>query len=248
MDKKVLASVNGKEITQGAVMQFLNDLGPQTAMQFQSPEGIKKVVEELINQEVLYLDAKENKMDEEEEFKEQLVKFQEGLLKQYAVNKVLSQVQAEEDEMKAYFEERKERFQKPASIDSSHILVDSEEKAKEIIEEINAGKSFEDAAKEYSTCPSKDQGGKLGESTRGKMVEEFEDVAFEMEKGEMSDVVETQFGYHIIKLHDKSEASLSTFEEVKDHVRAEVLAEKQKDAYLAKTDSLRNKYEVTNHM
>ena len=151
MDKKVLASVNGKEITQGAVMQFLNDLGPQTAMQFQSPEGIKKVVEELINQEVLYLDAKENKMDEEEEFKEQLVKFQEGLLKQYAVNKVLSQVQAEEDEMKAYFEERKERFQKPASIDSSHILVDSEEKAKEIIEEINAGKSFEDAAKEYST-------------------------------------------------------------------------------------------------
>ena len=78
---KVLATVNGKEITEDIVLKFLNDLGPQVAMQFQSPEGMKKVVEELINQEVLYLDAIEQKLDEEEAFNQQLEILKEELVK-----------------------------------------------------------------------------------------------------------------------------------------------------------------------
>ncbi len=248
MNNKVLATVNGKEITEDIVMKFLNDLGPQTAMQFQSPEGMKKIVEELINQEMLYLDAKENNLEEEEEFKNQQEKFQEGLLKQYAVNKVIKDIEANDDEMKEFFEENKEHYKTEASITSSHILVETEEKAKEIIEEIESGKSFEDAAKEYSSCPSKDQGGNLGESTRGKMVPEFEDVAFDMEVGTISEPVKTEFGYHIIKLADKKEEGTSSFEDVKDQVQAQVLGRKQQEAYLEKTNSLREKYEVENHM
>lgn len=248
MNNKVLATVNGKEITEDIVMKFLNDLGPQTAMQFQSPEGIKKVVEELINQEMLYLDAKENNLEEEEEFKDQLEIFQEGLLKQYAVNKIIKDVETNDDELKKFFEENKEHYKTEASITSSHILVETEEKAKEILEEIKNGKSFEDAAKEYSTCPSKDQGGNLGESTRGNMVPEFEDVAFDMEVGTISEPVKTEFGYHIIKLADKKEDGNSSFEEVKDQVQTQVLGRKQQEAYLEKTNSLREKYQVENHM
>lgn len=247
-NSKVLATVNGKEITQDVVMKFLNDLGPQTAMQFQSPEGIKKVVEELINQEMLYLDAKENNLEEEEAFKEQLEKFKEGLIKQYAVNKILSGVEVSEDEMKDYFESHKESFKSPESITSSHILVESEDKAEEIIKEIKEGMTFEEAAKKYSTCPSKDQGGNLGESTRGKMVPEFEDVAFNMEVGSVSEPVKTQFGYHIIKLYDKKEAKNNSYDEVKDQVKAQVLGQKQQEAYIAKTNKLKEKYEVTNNM
>lgn len=248
MNNKVLATVNGKEITQDVVMKFLNDLGPQTAMQFQSPEGIKKVVEELINQEMLYLDAKENKLEDEEEFKDQLEKFKEGLIKQYAVNKILAEVKITEEEMKEHFEKNKDNFKNPESITSSHILVDSEEKANEIIKEINEGKSFEDAAKEYSTCPSKDQGGNLGESARGKMVPEFEDAAFAMEVGSLSQPVKTQFGYHVIKLYDKKEATNSSYEEVKEQIRAQELGQKQQLAYIEKTNALKEKYEVVNNM
>lgn len=248
MNSKVLATVNGKEITQDTVMKFLNDLGPQTAMQFQSPEGIKKVVDELINQEMLYLDAKENKFDEEAEFKEQLEKFQEGLLKQYAVNKILVDVTASEEELEEFFQANKEAFKSQETITSSHILVDSEEEAKKIAEEIANGKSFEDAAKEYSSCPSKEQGGNLGESERGKMVPEFEDVAFEMEVGTTSEPFKTQFGYHIVKLHDKKAADYSSFDDVKDEIQAQVLGQKQQQAYVDKTDALKEKYEVEKHM
>src|SRR5690348_8142761 len=83
-ENKVVAIVKGKEITQQDVLQFLNDLGPQTAMQFQSPEGMKRVVDELVNQEVLYLDAIENGFNEEKEFKEELEKIKINFLKQYA--------------------------------------------------------------------------------------------------------------------------------------------------------------------
>jgi peptidyl-prolyl cis-trans isomerase C len=247
-NSKVLATVNGKEITQDVVMKFLNDLGPQTAMQFQSPEGIKKVVEELINQEMLYLDAKENNLEEEETFKEQLEKFKEGLIKQYAVNKILSVVEVSEDELKDYFEKHKESFKSPESITSSHILVKSEDKANGIIEEIKQGMAFEEAAKKYSTCPSKEQGGNLGESTKGKMVPEFEDVAFNMQVGSVSEPVKTEFGYHIIKLYDKKEEKNNSFDEVKEQVKAQVLGQKQQQAYIEKTNSLKEKYEVKNNM
>lgn len=247
-NNKVLATVNGREITQDIVMGFLNELGPQTAMQFQSPEGIKKVVEELINQEMLLLDAKENNFQDEEKFKEELEKFKEGLLKQYAVNKILMDVQVSEDEMKDYFEKNRQMFDQQESITSSHILVDTKEEAEKIIKEIEDGKTFEQAAGEFSSCPSKAQGGNLGESTRGKMVPEFEDAAFAMEVGTISEPVKTEFGYHIIKLNDKKEAASSEYEDVKEQVRSQLLGQKQQQAYIDKTEALKGKYEVVNHM
>lgn len=247
-NSKVLATVNGTEITQDIVLRFLNDLGPQTAMQFQSPEGMKKVVEELINQEVLYLDAKEKKLEEEEGFKVELERLKEGLLKQYAVSKLLSGASVEEKELKDFFESNKEQFKEPESARASHILVDSEEKAKEVLEEIKEGMSFEDAAKEYSSCPSKEQGGDLGEFSRGKMIPEFENVAFAMEVDTLSEPVKSQFGYHIIKLIEKKEEAQSKFEEVKDQINQQLLGMKQQEIYLNKTNELRENYEVVNNM
>lgn len=247
-NSKVLATVNGKEITQDIVMQFLNELGPQTAMQFQSPEGMKKVVEELINQEVLYLDAMEQKLNEEEAFKKELDKVQEGLIKQYAVNKLLSDVKVEEEEVKKFYEDNKAQYTKPESAVASHILVETEEKAKEVLKEIEGGMSFEDAAKKYSTCPSKEEGGNLGEFSRGKMIPEFEEAAFAMEVDTISEPVKSQFGYHIIKLVDKNEASLSSFEEAKEQVSQQLLGMKQQEVYVNKTSELRKNYEVENNM
>jgi peptidyl-prolyl cis-trans isomerase C len=87
-------------------------------------------------------------------------------------------------------------------INASHILVKTEEEAKSILADLNNGKSFEELAKLKSTCPSGKNGGVLGWFTHGQMVKEFEKAAFNMKKGQISQPVKTQFGYHIIKVND----------------------------------------------
>lgn len=239
-----LAVVNGKEITQQDVYMFLNELGPEMAMQFQSAEGIKKIVEELVNQELLYLEAIENELDNDEIFKKELERIKANILKQYAINKLLSDIKVTEEEIVNYYNEHKEYFNVPETVRASHILVNDEKKANEIVDEIKGGLSFEDAAKKYSTCPSKEIGGDLGEFTRGKMVKEFEDAAFKLEVGVVSEPVKSQFGYHIIKVQYHNEEGISTLEKAKDKVTRQVLGLKQQERYLSKTEELKEKYEV----
>lgn len=243
-ENRVLAVVNDKEITEDTVLKFLNDIGPQMAMQFKSPDGIKTVVEELINQEMVYLDALENGIDKEDDFIKELDKLKEGLIKQYALTKFLSTVSVTEGEVLDFYNKNKEKFRKPEFVKASHILVDDENRAKDIIDEIKGGLSFEEAAEKYSSCPSKAQGGNLGEFTKGQMVPEFEEAAFNMVVDTISEPIKTQFGYHIIKLTDKNGEALSSFDEVRNHITQQVLGEKQQDAYLEKVKELKQKHKV----
>ena len=243
-DNKLVAVVNGKEISRQDVLKFLNDIGPQMAMQFQSPEGIKKVIDELVNQELLYLDAIETNIEEDQEFKDVLEATKINLLKDYAVNKIISDVEASDEELIEFYEANKDSFNTPETVKASHILVESEEKALEIISEINNGMSFEDAAMNYSTCPSKEAGGDLGEFTRGQMVPEFEDAAFNLIEGTISNPVKTQFGYHIIKVINKSAESTSTFDDVKDQVFNQIIRQKQQNKYINKINDLKGIYKV----
>lgn len=240
---KVVAKVLDKEITEADVLQFIEEIGPQVAMQFQSADGIKTIIQEMINQELLLLDARDKKMEEEEEFQVVLNHTLDNLLKNYAFSKIIREEKVSDEEAKKYFEDHKEMFAKETA-NASHILVDSEEKALEISREIEAGKDFGEAAKEYSSCPSSEAGGELGEFPRGAMVPEFEKKAFSMEEGEISEPVKTQFGYHIIKLNKKSDPAGVKFEDVEQDVRSEALRIKQQEKYLEKLESLKEKYET----
>ena len=124
-----------------------------------------------------------------------------------------------EEEMKEYFEENKETFAVEEQIKVSHILTETEEAAAEVKEKLDAGEDFAELAKEYSTDESnKDFGGDLGIVKRGEMVSEFEEAAFSMEAGSISEPVKTQFGYHIIKVDDKKEAQEANFEQSKEQI------------------------------
>ena len=131
------------------------------------------------------------------------------------------------------------------TVSASHILVDSEEEANKILDEINNNAlDFAEAARKYSSCPSKEKGGALGEFSQGQMVPEFEKAAFSMKAGEISKPVKTQFGYHIIKVDKVNEAKSRNFEEVKEEVKNQCLLYKQKQAYLKKQEELKEKYPV----
>lgn len=243
-ENNVVAIVNEKEITQNDVLKFLNDIGPQAAAQFQSAEGIQKVVDELVNQELLYLDALENKFDEEQNYTDIVNETKVTILKSYALNKLIANEDADLEELKEYYDSHKEHFTMNESLVASHILVDTLEKANKAIQKINEGLPFEGAATAYSSCPSKDVGGNLGVFSKGQMVPEFEEVAFAMEVGSISEPVKTQFGYHIIKLHERKPAGTKEFDEVKDQIYQQVVGKKQQEKYLEKIDGLKGKYTV----
>ena len=243
-ENKVLATVNGREITERDVNMLLQNFNSQGNTNFNSEQGKKQLLDELINQELFYFEALENDYDKEEGFLQEVEINKVNILKNYALRKVLDDANVTEEEAADYYDNNKESFKTPESLQASHILVEDEEKAKGILGEIENGLSFEEAAEKYSTCPSKARGGDLGSFSRGKMVPEFEDAAFSMEKGEISEPVKTQFGYHIIKLTDKMEPSISGFEEVKNQIGQFLLGRKQNNLYIAKTTELRNKFEV----
>ena len=122
--------------------------------------------------------------------------------------------------------------------------MDSEARAQEILAEIESGMAFADAAAQYSSCPSSQQGGDLGMFSKGQMVPEFEEAAFKMAVGEVSEPVETQFGFHIIKVTDKQESGLLSFEEVRSNLLRNMMAEKQGAIYQNHIADLKSKYNV----
>lgn len=124
---------------------------------------------------------------------------------------------------KSYYEANKASFEVD-EVTASHILVEKEETAKEILAKLESGEKFEDLAKEYGTDGTKDTGGSLGTFGKGQMVKEFEDAVFAMKPGEISDPVKTQFGYHIIKLTDKNQGT-RTYEEAKDSIISNLVSQ-----------------------
>lgn len=245
MEKQVLATVGSREITNHELDIALKHAPREHAMQLNNPEGKKYLLNEMILQEMLYLDAKEKQFDKDEEFLRELDVIQTNLLKQYAVKKLIENITVDSHEAKEYYDQNREQFVTGETARAKHILLKDEDRAKEILTEIQAGKSFEEMAQIHSECPSKAQGGDLGYFEKGKMVPEFEEVAFGLENGEISQLVKTQFGYHIIKLEDKKSADVMAFEQVEKQIEDYLLRNKQNHIYVTYTNELKNKYPVS---
>lgn len=240
----VLAQVNGKPITEDDVNRFIAALG-RGAQAYNNPQGRAAVLEQLIAQRLFLLDAQRNLLEREQAFKDQLAAVKEQLLMEYAIGKCVESVRVTEDEVKAYYEAHKAEMNSGETVNASHILVDSEEKATELLASINAGEiSFEDAAKANSSCPSSAQGGALGDFGRGQMVPEFDTACFEMEVGEVRGPVKTQFGYHLIRLNGKNAAETIPYADVRAQLYEQVTREKQQAAYQSKINQLKIMYPV----
>ena len=149
-----------------------------------------------------------------------------------------------EEEVRAFYDENREGFAQPESVTASHILIafeptddDAAKAAKRerlagIRQQILDGADFAEMAAANSDCPSKNNGGDLGQFGRGQMVPPFEDAAFSQEPGQVGDIVETSFGYHIIKVTDHQEGKTPDFDEVKDRI-AEILEAQQQRMVVA---------------
>lgn len=243
-NNEILATVGNRKITQYDLDMVMKNLDPRTAAQYNSEDGKKQLVQELVNQELFYLDAKDNHLDEDAEYLKEVESMKDAILKKHAVNKLLNEISVSEEEVRNFYDENKALFYNQESVRASHILVSSETEAKSIYNEIKDGMPFEEAAKKYSICPSKSEGGDLGYFTRGRMVPEFEKVAFELEIGMVSNPVKSQFGYHLIKVTDKKSAEPKSYDESKNQIANMLLINKQQEVFYKKLEELKGKYEV----
>ena len=229
----------------------------------------KNILNQLIDYELLYQQAQKEKVkisnDEinleidkikdnfstPEEFDEALkinkitlAQLKEDIKRQLMINKVLeeakSQVIISDEELLEYYNENKESFREPEQVHARHILLETEEEANNLLLLLKEGLTdFAELAKEKSIGPSAPSGGDLGFFARGQMVKEFEDAAFSVEPGEISDVVQTQFGYHIIKCEEKKEEHSPTFEEAKERISNTLRSQRENEAISALISKLK---------
>jgi len=243
-NNRVLARVAGQPITELELQEAIAQMGAR-GRNYNTPEGRKAILDQLIAQKLFLVDAKKTMMEYDPQFKAQLAKVKDDLLFQFAVSKTLEKVKVTDDDVKKFYESNPEQFEGQPTVAASHILVDSEEQANEIMGKIQSGEmTFENAAMEFSTCPSAGRGGSLGEFGRGQMVAEFDQACFEMQVGELRGPIKTQFGYHLIRLDAANEAKPVKLEEVKESIREHLMTEKGHQAYQTRINQLKLMYPV----
>ncbi len=244
-ESKILATVGNIQITTSDLQAKLDSLPAQYASFYSSEEGKKKLLEQLVQEKLFYLSGKAKNIEKDAEVVTALEKMREDVIMNYYLKKEMEKVTVSDKEIKDYYEKNKDKYMAEASIRASHILVKEQADAQAILKELQAGKSFEELAKEKSSCPSAKNGGDLGYFTRGQMVKPFEDTAFALKAGEVTPTpVQTQFGWHIIKVTDKKEAQQKDFSEIKGDIRSQLLYEKQKQKINDLSAAARQKYSV----
>ncbi|MFO7782757.1 MAG: peptidylprolyl isomerase [Spirochaetia bacterium] len=164
---------------------------------------------------------------------------------------VTSGIDVTDEEVREFYEENTQMFEESQSVKASHILIDTREaeteeakeearaRAEELLEELEDGADFAELAREHSEGPSAQNGGSLPQFSRGEMVPSFEEAAFALEAGEISDVVETRFGFHIIKVEEKSTGGTTPYEEVKPQIAQYLEQQRQQEAVQAYLDELK---------
>ncbi|MDD5680388.1 MAG: peptidyl-prolyl cis-trans isomerase [Candidatus Omnitrophica bacterium] len=137
-----------------------------------------------------------------------------------------------DDQIKRYYDSHVKEFEHGESVRARHILVEDANLAADILKKIKGGRDFIQTAKEFSADATKENGGDLGYFEKGKMIPEFEEAAFALKPGEVSNIVKTQFGYHIIKVEDRKPPHTESFEEAKEKIKGRLTAEQaQAKAY-----------------
>ena len=246
MADKILAVAAGHEITEAEFAEFTKRIPAQQQEYLKTDEGRRQALTQYANYFLFEQLGRDRGYDKEEEYIQVLEGTARELLGQCTLTQEVKDLVPSEAQCRDYYEKNKDRFRKGAQANARHILVDDEEKAKEILAMIEAGdKSFEDAAKEFSTCPSSQKGGDLGTFGPGQMVAEFDQAVFSAKEGDLLGPVKTQFGFHLIRVEKLTEAGQAPFEEVAAQIMQQLANEMQNEKYMQLRSEMIEKYGLT---
>ena len=205
-------------------MQVLQGLIMQTVVLDEAEEAGVAPDDEEVEEEIDALKAEFGGEQGLNQILQQQGMTMEGLRTNIKMNVALEELSKQEvdfteEELQEYYSENKEDFMIQERVRASHILLGNKDEAEDIRAELEDGASFSELAERYSVdTASAEDGGELGMFPRGSMVPEFEEIAFELEIGEISEPVETEHGFHIIKVTERQESEMREFDEVRDEV------------------------------
>lgn len=245
---KVLVTIDKEKITLQEFNSELDKIPTNMKMMFASETGKKAYLDRLIVKKLLLREASKAKMENEKEYKDRLSEIREQLLIESLLKKkIADESKIPEEDLKKYYDGHKEEFKKDKEINTRHILVKTEEEAKEIQGKLSKGEDFVELAKKYSIDPSaKATGGEIGFQPKGSLVPEYEHAALKLTKvGQTSGIVKTQFGYHIIRLEGTKPPSYVPFNEVKEFIRQKIAQEKQKELLGKYIEDLKKSAKIT---
>ncbi|MDQ6703654.1 MAG: peptidylprolyl isomerase [Pseudomonadota bacterium] len=222
---KVLATVNGKQITDDDLKIAAGDLHTSLPPQLEGKARDSYLLDFLIDGELVAQKALAEKADQTPEFAKKLAYYREKLLMESVLEQV-AKTAATDAAIKATYDEAAKAQKPETEIHARHILVATEEEAKAALKRIMGGDEFATVAKEVSKDPGS-EGGDLGWFTKDRMVPEFADAAFKLEVGQLSDPVKSPFGWHIIEVMDKRQKTFPPFDQVKEQVTRYVVQKAQ---------------------
>jgi peptidyl-prolyl cis-trans isomerase C len=221
----VVARVNDKAITEKDIEYATGDFAEELA-RVPEPQRREAVINALVDLTLVAQAAEKDGLDDNPEFARRMDLLRTRALRSEFVREKVAP-QATDEEVRKRYDEEVAKIEQPEEVKASHILVETEDEAKAIVEELKAGGDFAAIAKEKSKDPgSGPNGGDLGYFGKGSMVQEFESAAFALEPGKFTETpVKSQFGYHIIKLEDRRKQPLPDFEAVKAQVAQLVMSD-----------------------
>ena len=230
-EDKLLAKVNGAEIHQSDVALAEEELGSSLSQMDPNTKD-ENVLAFLIDMKIVARAAEDKKVQDSDDFKRRMA-FTRNRLLMDSLLATEGKAATTDDAMKKVYQDASKQISGEQEVHARHILVGTEEEAKQIVEELKKGADFAELAKKKSKDPGASDGGDLGFFTKDQMVPEFSAVAFSLEPGKISDPVKTQFGWHIIKVEEKRNRQPPEFDQVKGQIETYVARKAQAD-YVAK--------------
>lgn len=226
-EDNVLARVDGAAITSHTLGLAEQDVG-QALGQLPAETKQSYLVDYLTDMKVLALSAEKQGLGEDETFKRRLAYLRDKALMEALLEREVAKVVTDES-VRAFYDGEVSKAPKEEEAHARHILVESEDEAKAIIEQLKGGGDFAAIAKEKTKDPAgKENGGDLDFFTKGQMVPEFSEAAFALAAGQMTETpIKTQFGWHVIKLEEKREKQPPGFDEISDRVRVFLIRKAQ---------------------
>ncbi|MFZ5864823.1 MAG: peptidyl-prolyl cis-trans isomerase [Thermodesulfobacteriota bacterium] len=250
-EESVVAKVGDRRITREALDHIIATIPEQNRIPFLTPDGRKKILDEVIAFTLFAEAAKKEGMDKEPAIKTRLDYTQtEYLAREYFRKRQAKEPSISEEEMKAYFNSHKAEFKPREEIKARHILVKTEADAKKALEKLKAGEDFAALAKKVSIDPAKDIGGALqlpdGRDwlPRDSFEASFEHVLFNIPKGQVGGPIKTQFGWHVLKVDDKRQPEMPSYVQVRANIKRRLEYERNNELHKQLTDELKGKIPV----
>lgn len=243
---QVLAEVNGGSITTGDFERELKNLPEYLKAMADTPQGRKEMLDTMVIRELILQQASKDGVDKAPEIEDKLKDLKKRLIVEaFLKKKVETESQVSDADLKKFYDQNIDKFKTGEQIKASHILVKTEKEAKDILAQIKGGGNFEELAKKYSVDSSAAKGGDLGWFGKGSMVPAFEKAAMALKEGQVSEVVKSDFGFHIIKLTGKRPAGTRPFDEVKEQIKAAVMPSKQQEVFQKIKEELKKSAKIT---